>query len=936
MDAPVSPPVIVCSRLEVKGRFTVAQSYTRPSFPTEILAAIFSDLSVREDDYGLSEMYRDRASLMRASSDFRAIVSDRASLWSSILVDDRTRIEYLRYCLLKTRAAPFDLEIRAADPAAAPAPYASFALLVAAAMELIAPAFSRCISVQVSCVTSAAVSAILESFVPLPAATLSSLSFSYKLHDYFDYDPEDFNELEFEQKPSFKDFFPAARAITIVGSDITLPTVEYTSSDMSEARIICPWDDPPNWVEFLGFLATSDALGCLVLDGFECAHLPAQITIPTPLMTVTSLVLAFRGCRGMAALVTRLVLPVLVSVKFIFEDEVDIECAAECRAILATASEVVMAGTCSLPHGLGQLFRLMFRVHTLDLSGATTVFWDEFRSVCNIRSHGIVGPNRYACPRLRHVVAPFMALEEVKRTLQTRRLSKYAAVTSVTMARVLVPFVSLLNTALNYWAVFTFRSSRWNMLEIANRSLRIRLSMPSFPPIRLDRLATIPYWDLGPVLTRPARLIFVWQYCFLPYLHEVPVEIVTIILLYACGLYFDPVTGRDFERTRFAIQLTCHQWNEIVKNVGDFWFQYYFLPFDIRSRVLLWTSRFRRGLDLRLRFEDYLNHSVFSGIVHPSKRIFPFETITALIPHLPSCKHLSIAAEELFAFPMLVKSMVGVDGSVLEFFTLERLKVPDLVSSRVQVEDLILFMGNLPRLVTLRLQRASIGWKSPGSFTNIVSMMLDDISGHIAPTRQQLGRALAAAVRLRRLSMSGVALAASVDGESQLDFVVPSLVELNLCLGQHSEMAWFIRDLCMPLLEIFTYQISRVKDLLCIMKCRPLLASIQRFNILSPIGFTAYLSHNPWERANLIPLFRLLPSVRHLDMCRAGPYFFPALLDAITHGPVCPFLNCLTLCEPYGFVTFDSEYIDVLEPVMKAVYFGRDLRRVVRYFKQKK
>ncbi|KAJ7169020.1 hypothetical protein C8R46DRAFT_1034142 [Mycena filopes] len=909
------------------------------------------------------------------------------------------------------------------DALAPSSPYPAMEDLIREAMVVVGPMFASCSSVRISCASAGMVSAILENFVTVQPASLTSMVFTYHLNDYFDYDPDNFNSLEFEQASAFGDFFPAARTI----ADITLPTIEYSSSASPISRITCPLDDLPNWMEFLGFLSTSDALGCLTLDRFECEHLPAQITVPAPLMALHSLVLTFRGCRGMAALLTRLVLPVLSSVKFILEDEIDVECAAECRAILATVTEVIIAGSCRLPHGLGQLFRLMFRAQSLDLSGASTAIWDEFRSVSNIRAYVSSGPNRYACPKLRTLVAPTLPLEEVKRTLQTRRLSRYSAIESVTMRKgSMAPSLDVIQCSprseiillfclnpvrcggvLDSWSAEVGASAFKSELKVGNGALTVtlgkneiarsarsshvligwraqELSESDFTPPRFHHIVVAESMRVAPGMTFAwisvfklvysalslrgfdralllrlfgdegassdyglhtvdqgpdflmiesardlARINWLWSYrpylCQyesgnleslwnrfqatdtanalvlytgqpgpLPYMRDMPVEIVTSILLYACGYFFDSRTGRMFGKTRRAVQLTCWSWHQIVVTVGDFWSQYYFLPFDIRARVLLWTSRFRSGLDVRLRFEDYLNYSITSGAVHSSERMFPLETLTVLIPHLSSCKHLALAAEELFAFPMLVRAMIGIDGSLLESFTLSRLKVSDLVSGKVAVQDQILFLGSLPRLVTLRLQRASIGWGSPASFANVITATFDDINGTLAPTRRQLAAVLSAATCLRRLSMRRLSLAPGLSTDVAPRIVVSSIVEMDLYFGADRDIVGFIRNLSLPSLRTLSFQIN------CVVKCESLLKSVWRFNILSPAIFTAYLTEHPWQRAHLIPLFRLLVSARHVDMCRAGPHFFPAFLYATEHGPVCESLEQLTVCEPHA------------------------------------
>ncbi|KAJ7642482.1 hypothetical protein DFH06DRAFT_1137492 [Mycena polygramma] len=407
----------------------------RPVFPPEILAMIFCMLCRSGPHFSLSKLYADRRSLMHSSSAFRSIVDTRAVFWSRVLVDPLMAFDQLRACLDKVAHTVFDLQVELADVDAFPRRpgFASIHGFVTDVMGIVGPSFDRCVTLDVSAHSTAMVTHVLETLSVWMPTSLSTMTFTYPLHDYLDYDPDEFNDVQFSIVPIFGVLFPPAKVMSLTTADLGVATVAYTSSIDTSVIITCPDFRLPNWTELMSLLSYSDQLETLVIDNFECSHLPRYLSIPPPMASVHTLELAFRGRRRMGALASRLVLPRLVTLKLVLESRMDIELAAECRGILSTVRELVFVGGCTNPHGLEQIFRLLFRVRDLDFSDASLSVWNEFASASNIRGSNEDVVNRFACPQLLHLRVASMDLMRVKGVLESRLVSGYDNISTVTM-----------------------------------------------------------------------------------------------------------------------------------------------------------------------------------------------------------------------------------------------------------------------------------------------------------------------------------------------------------------------------------------------------------------------------------------------------------------------------------------------------------------------
>ncbi|KAJ6477944.1 hypothetical protein C8R47DRAFT_645179 [Mycena vitilis] len=407
--------------------------HRRPRFPVEILGMIFAMLFRRGPLFSLHALYDDRRSIMGTCSVFRDVVNSMAVFWAFILVDPLMPLARLEACVSKAARGTFYLLIDLSDTTLFQRQpgFDCIQTFLSDVMAIVTPVFERCAHLELRASGAEDVGLVLESMWMCVPKSLSTVVTNFHLYDYIDYDPEEFNDYHFAQEPVFSFLFPSAQTLTLTTADLAVATVAYTSSVEPHAVLTCPDLHLPNWTELMSVLAYADRLETLVLDNFECSHLPSAITVPPPLAFLHTLELSFRG--RMAALASRLVLPSIVTLKLVLETRIDIQLAAECRAILAVVEHVVFVGGCTHPHGLEQLFRLMFRVRELDFSEASHHVWNEFVSASNTRVTGVVVGNRFACHRLLHLHVARMDLARVQDVLESRMLSGYPNISSLTM-----------------------------------------------------------------------------------------------------------------------------------------------------------------------------------------------------------------------------------------------------------------------------------------------------------------------------------------------------------------------------------------------------------------------------------------------------------------------------------------------------------------------
>ncbi|KAJ7642480.1 hypothetical protein DFH06DRAFT_1334348 [Mycena polygramma] len=385
-----------------------------------------------------------------------------------------------------------------------------------------------------------------------------------------------------------------------------------------------------------------------------------------------------------------------------------------------------------------------------------------------------------------------------------------------------------------------------------------------------------------------------------------PCELVTCVLLLACGDLFHPTEGRYFARTRRFISHTCQRWRKIVLSCSAFWSKYNVRPYEAKDAVHFHVSQFRNAaLHLRIRFIDYYFSRCHSKIPR-LEMLSPRPTLEAVIPYLHNCESLVMVLEDQNAFPMLMEALSHVEGLLLETLVLTRIVIAELVTHAAPPFIGTIFSARLPKLRNLYLTRATIGWTAPVGFAAIDTLVISSIGSPYQPTQRQLGAVIEAATVLRRMSLRSVAFTASSDDDSLPIFTSLSIVELDLHFEGDRTMSGFVNRLHLPALQSVSVQINSVDDVFCVSRCADLLRTVIKFTVSTLPIFTEYLYRYPWERVELCYMLQKLPAVQRMDLVRAGPHFFPAMLmgDSTSHRAL------ETLAISQGVVRHIREFLE--------------------------
>ncbi|KAJ7709297.1 hypothetical protein B0H16DRAFT_1481017 [Mycena metata] len=411
--------------------------FTTRYIPPETVSTIL-EMFRQRDGCTLAEYYAARANILKTNH--RRFIFNHPPFWQDILIDSRTSLDYLRFCLRQTAGHDFHLEVWFADAQAftRTARYGGVERFIASAMQIVASVFHRCLTLRIHAASTHIVHCVVRCFSDFFPSKLNSIVTVYNIVDYLQYDPWVFNAVEFREPPTFELVCPPAQSILLTSGAISYPSIAYTSSSKSGVVVTCPEDFLPSIWEYTGLIASAPSATHVELNDIACAALPSPLIIPPPLAHVRSLTITFNGNMDMAETVARLVFVALDRVTFTIQSKADMECMGVCTTILASVLEVAIVGSCRHAQGFQHLFRLMHHVQILDFSRANTALWNEFR----IASSAFVreSTNFLACPQLAHIFAPDVSLRQVKRLLKVRARTNYRKLVSVVMPASRSPF----------------------------------------------------------------------------------------------------------------------------------------------------------------------------------------------------------------------------------------------------------------------------------------------------------------------------------------------------------------------------------------------------------------------------------------------------------------------------------------------------------------
>ncbi|KAJ7637958.1 hypothetical protein DFH06DRAFT_1138605 [Mycena polygramma] len=374
-----------------------AAKYPDPVFPLELLTRILSFTMEHDTVYDPCLLIRTRESVRLVHSQFKSYVDARPEFWSHIVVtiDDDPLV--LSRVLESTGTSEFSLTIRMVDFSTLVAGFADGWFdrvdeTVAPLMELLDAHMERCYA-------------------------LNDFTVSFGSYHFSHFRPPDLMDFSFNKSPLLPDITDPFTKLSFVRHSVPDPVFTYTSGQ-------CSW---PNLARIMDATPTLCVMG---IDGISMTVTPSAFMIPVAFNFLHTLEVNFRGDRSTACLVAHLNAPQLRTLKIMVQDRMDMVCLAICTGLLWDIKELVIQGACEDITGVDQVFHLMHRLVSLDLSAAGPSFLRAFHvaSLQPPRSHG---PNWNACPALRHLLVSNTHVGVVVDLLEARMGMSYARLDTV-------------------------------------------------------------------------------------------------------------------------------------------------------------------------------------------------------------------------------------------------------------------------------------------------------------------------------------------------------------------------------------------------------------------------------------------------------------------------------------------------------------------------
>ncbi|KAJ7723244.1 hypothetical protein B0H16DRAFT_1895880 [Mycena metata] len=371
-----------------------------------------------------------------------------------------------------------------------------------------------------------------------------------------------------------------------------------------------------------------------------------------------------------------------------------------------------------------------------------------------------------------------------------------------------------------------------------------------------------------------------------------PTEVLSEVFSLAVGTY-DPTNrvGPSSVQSQLAIASVCKYWSYLVHGLGCLWSTFEVNPYQLEAPLLARLSRLHRTpIDLTLHFDD-----LFS-LYHPrstlaAPRLGVRDTILRVGPLLGSCRRLCIAAEDSFAFPLLLEILRFTSGALLVSLSLSRISFAFL-EGRIAAPNLspvLYFFSGVPLLRFLRLDNVCVGWEDRKYYAVLEVLDFRHMRAPINPPSVALYALLAAAPFLVRLSLDDIECGPLPPWEHPF-FTCGYLVELYLHLTGTIGVANVLSRCLMPALHTLTLVLDAEFDLRCILACASLL---ERVVVLT-------LQATGLPRETISELWISVPLLQVLDLSAAGLLALDALYTP--NGPFftvhhCPRLSTLTVSD---------------------------------------
>lgn len=292
-----------------------------------------------------------------------------------------------------------------------------------------------------------------------------------------------------------------------------------------------------------------------------------------------------------------------------------------------------------------------------------------------------------------------------------------------------------------------------------------------------------------------------------------------------------------------------------------------------------WTQRATEGLlRLHLPFDSTLAlpPRPDAGTVVHATHLFAI--------HVNRCRMLTVRADEATDMPAILSAAFLANGSNLIHLSLTA-TTNNLPLHYIRQPSPPICRGSLPELRTLKLSNIVMSWDTMETFTNITCLILDQLTGSLAPGWGQIRRMLLALEdRLERLALRHVRPRPLTYKGNDYTFSLPHVLELDLCICGDIILADLLSTCTFPTLRCLSVAFDDIHD--------PRLVSRCLFTAL-PSVTTFYAAGRFFDLASLRNLFTKMLNLEKLDLSDAHPSAFDGFYDRLD-GALRP---CLRLRE---------------------------------------
>ncbi|KAJ7301289.1 hypothetical protein DFH08DRAFT_827696 [Mycena albidolilacea] len=309
------------------------------------------------------------------------------------------------------------------------------------------------------------------------------------------------------------------------------------------------------------------------------------------------------------------------------------------------------------------------------------------------------------------------------------------------------------------------------------------------------------------------------------WIERTPSPVLTSILLWACGSYFE-WDGEDlvldhrnmpnlatnakgtFLDTRLSLQLVCHEWNGLIMYCGTFWSSYTIGPFKSRTEFHKWS---RRMTAVPSHIVIALP-SVRTRTAGPSRGTASvsddYVSVQDIIPLLRrqggSCATLFIAAPDAPSLATLVEGIQDISFSAVSHLALVVCDMRDKsrTALRTKAMDNQPTLGGIPsprcNPYMLRLKGVGLSWMNTTRihYGNISTLSLHFLGSEAAPLAHELHSLLAHAAALERMSIHRVHVTGSYMPKSKI--IMNSLKFLQYGPGGSETLGLLMANICAP------------------------------------------------------------------------------------------------------------------------------------------